>query len=52
MIPNQAFFREDIFTFNGEHGHKIIRIKNGMLIESGLYEQAVISSREADVNLS
>ena len=39
---------ENIFTFNGIPGHEIVQV----LVESGLYEQAVISGYEADVNLS
>ena len=43
---------ENIFTFNGEPGHEIVQVYDGVLVESGLYEQAVISGHEADVNLS
>jgi len=39
---------ENIFTFNGETGHEIIMIFDGVLIESGLYEQAVIEGKESD----
>jgi 8-oxo-dGTP pyrophosphatase MutT (NUDIX family) len=43
---------ENIFTFNGVPGHEIVQVYDGALVESGLYEQAVISGHEADVNLS
>jgi 8-oxo-dGTP pyrophosphatase MutT (NUDIX family) len=43
---------ENIFTFNGKPGHEIVQVYDGALVESGLYEQAVISGHEADVNLS
>ena len=43
---------ENIFTFNGEPGHEIVQVYDGELRESGLYEQAVISGYEAEVNLS
>ena len=33
---------ENIFTFNGEPGHEIVQVYDGVLVESGLYEQAVI----------
>ena len=41
---------EDIFTFDGEPGHEIVQVYDGVLKESGLYEQAVISGYEADVD--
>lgn len=43
---------ENIFTFNGTLGHEIVQVYDGVLVESGLYEQAVISGHEADANLS
>jgi len=43
---------ENIFTFNGTPGHEIVQVYDGVLVESGLYEQAVISGYEADANLS
>jgi len=43
---------ENIFTFNGEPGHEIVQVYDGTLVMSGLYEQAVISGHEAEVNLS
>jgi len=43
---------ENIFTFDGKPGYEIVQIYDGTLKESGLYEQAVISGYEADVNLS
>jgi len=39
---------ENIFTFNGIPGHEIIRVYDGTLKGSGLYEQAVIVGREAN----
>lgn len=42
---------ENIFVFNGIPGHEIVQVYDGALVESGLYEQAVISGHEADVNL-
>ncbi len=43
---------ENIFTFNGIPGHEIVQVYDGLLVEAGLYEQALISGHEADVNLS
>ena len=43
---------ENIFTFDGEPGHEIVQVYDGELTDPGLYEQAVISGYEADVNLS
>lgn len=43
---------ENIFTFDGEPGHEIVQVYDGALTDSGLYDQAVISGYEADVNLS
>lgn len=40
---------ENIFTFNGEMGHEIVQVYDGALMESRLYEQAVIVGHEADV---
>ncbi|GAB4418914.1 MAG: NUDIX hydrolase [Anaerolineales bacterium] len=42
---------ENIFTFNGEPGHEIVQVYDGELVESGLYEQAVISGYEAELDL-
>ena len=42
---------ENIFVFDGKPGHEIVQVYDGALVESGLYEQAVISGHEADVNL-
>ena len=41
---------ENIFSFDGKLGHEIVQIYDGMLEESGLYEQAVIIGHEADVD--
>ena len=43
---------ENIFTFLGEPGHEIVQVYDGSLVESGLYEQDVISGYEADMNLA
>ena len=40
---------ENIFTFDGKPGHEIVQVYDGVLTESGLYEQAVILGHEADV---
>jgi 8-oxo-dGTP pyrophosphatase MutT (NUDIX family) len=40
---------ENIFTYDGEPGHEIVQVYDGVLVDSGLYEQAVIVGREADV---
>ena len=42
---------ENIYVFNGTPGHEIVQVYDGALVESGLYEQAVISGHEAGVNL-
>ena len=42
---------ENIFTFDGEPCHEIIQVYDGVLKEFGLYEQAVISGHEAEVNM-
>lgn len=39
---------ENIFTFNGNSYHEIVLIYDGTLIESGLYDQAVITGKEAN----
>jgi len=39
---------ENIFTFNGTPGHEIVMVYDGALIDSGLYEQAVIHGKEAN----
>ena len=41
-------FLENIFTFNGKPGHEIITIYDGILKESGLYDQAEIEVVEAN----
>jgi 8-oxo-dGTP pyrophosphatase MutT (NUDIX family) len=42
---------ENIYIFNGIPGHEIVQVYDGALVDSGLYEQAVILGHEADVNL-
>jgi NTP pyrophosphohydrolases including oxidative damage repair enzymes len=39
---------ENIFHFNGIPGHEIVLIYDGALKESGLYEQALITGKEAN----
>jgi 8-oxo-dGTP pyrophosphatase MutT (NUDIX family) len=39
---------ENIFHFNGIPGHEIVLIYDGVLKESGLYEQTVILGKEAN----
>jgi len=39
---------ENIFTFNGTPGHEIVLVYDGELIDSRLYDQAVISGKEAN----
>jgi 8-oxo-dGTP pyrophosphatase MutT (NUDIX family) len=39
---------ENIFHFNGVPGHEIVLIYDGALKESGLYEQALITGKEAN----
>ena len=39
---------ENIFHFNGNPGHEIVLIYDGVLKESGLYDQALITGTEAN----
>jgi 8-oxo-dGTP pyrophosphatase MutT (NUDIX family) len=39
---------ENIFVFNGTPGHEIVMVYDGALVDSGLYEQAVIVGQEAN----
>lgn len=39
---------ENIFTFNGEPGHEIVLIYDGILKETNLYNQTVIVGTEVD----
>ena len=39
---------ENIFVFNGTPGHEIVMVYDGVLVDSGLYEQAVIVGEEAN----
>jgi|SRR5687767_11661015 len=39
---------ENIFVFNGNSYHEIVLIYDGTLMEAGLYEQAVITGKEAN----
>ena len=41
---------ENIFVFNGVPGHEIVQVYDGVLEDSGLYEQAEIVGQEADIN--
>jgi len=42
---------ENIYVFNGIPGHEIVQVYDGALVDPGLYEQAVMSGYEAEVNL-
>ena len=42
---------ENIYIFNGTPGHEIVQVYDGALVDSGLYEQAVISGYEAEANV-
>jgi 8-oxo-dGTP pyrophosphatase MutT (NUDIX family) len=39
---------ENFFIFNGIPGHEIVQVYDGMLVEYGLYDQAVIPGKEAN----
>lgn len=39
---------ENIFVFNGEPGHEIVMVYDGVLTDSGLYEQAEVEGNEAE----
>ena len=39
---------ENIFTFDGEPGHEIVLIYDGVMKQPGLYEQAVIVGHDVD----
>ena len=39
---------ENVFVFNGAPGHEIVMVYDGALINSGLYDQSVISVIEAN----
>jgi len=39
---------ENIYTFNGRSYHEIVLVFDGALIDSGLYEQALITGEEAN----
>ena len=41
---------ENIFVFNGTPGHEIVQVYDGVLKESGLYDQAVIVGEEAEIS--
>ena len=43
---------ENIFVFNGVPGHEIVQVYDGVLKDSGLYEQAEIEGHEADIGAS
>ncbi len=43
---------ENIFVFNGEPGHEIVMVYDGALKTRGLYEQALIDGKEAEVDES
>jgi ADP-ribose pyrophosphatase YjhB (NUDIX family) len=39
---------ENIYTFNGGSYHEVVLVYDGMLTESGLYDQALIVGKEAN----
>jgi 8-oxo-dGTP pyrophosphatase MutT (NUDIX family) len=43
---------ENIFVFNGEPGHEIVLVYDGVLTNSALYEQVVIEGNEAEIGES
>ena len=43
---------ENIYVFNGTPGHEIVMVYDGVLKESGLYEQAEVEGEEAEINES
>jgi len=43
---------ENIFVFDGVPMHEILQVYDGALKDSGLYEQAEVEGKEADVNKS
>ena len=43
---------ENIYVFNGTPGHEIIMVYDGVLKESGLYEQAEVEGIEAEIDES
>jgi len=43
---------ENIFVFNGTPGHEIVQVYDGVLTDSGLYDQAVIVGKEAEIDVS
>ena len=43
---------ENMFSFDGAAGHEIVQVYDGVLKESGLYEQAVIVGHEAEIDES
>ncbi len=42
------FTLENIFIFNGETGHEIVMVFDGLLSDESLYRQAVIEGQETD----
>ena len=43
---------ENIFIFNGKPGHEIVQVYDGALVDSKLYDQAVVEGHEADMGES
>jgi 8-oxo-dGTP pyrophosphatase MutT (NUDIX family) len=43
---------ENIFVFNGQPGHEIVLVYDGVLTDSGLYEQAEVEGVEAEAGES
>ncbi len=40
---------ENVFMFNGQPGHEIVQVYDGVLKRRGMYEQAVIVGEEAEI---
>lgn len=43
---------ENIFVFNGQSGHEIVLVYDGVLTDSGLYEQAEVEGVEVEAGQS
>jgi 8-oxo-dGTP pyrophosphatase MutT (NUDIX family) len=43
---------ENVYVFNGMPGHEIVLVYDGVLKNSGLYEQAEVEGKEADIDES
>jgi 8-oxo-dGTP pyrophosphatase MutT (NUDIX family) len=43
---------ENVYVFNGMPGHEIVLVYDGVLKNSGLYEQAEVEGKEAEIDES